>query len=310
MRTVFIINPLAGNGNSMKKWRKFKRGISFPFEEVVTQYAGHAIQIASSFESMQEEILLIGFGGDGTLREIIAGAAGNPSVIVGSVAAGSGNDFSRSFQSFRSGEEIKRFLRDPKAKPQDLGELKEGTRFKFVSSSGIGFDAEVSFFVNESLAKVWLNRFHAGKLVYLLYVIKTLIKFERFDLEVEHDGKTLYFQDVWLATVSNQPYFGGGMAISPDSKTDDGLLELTVVHGISRKKLLYVFRTVFKGTHMRFREVAHMSGKEFGLVTDRVVYRHVDGDYAGKTIEGKKVDYFISEKHWKSIIYNRKRMQQ
>jgi diacylglycerol kinase (ATP) len=308
MRTVFIINPLAGNGNSIKKWRRFKKGISFPFEEIVTQYAGHAIQIASSFENSQEEVLLIGFGGDGTLREIIAGAAGNPQVIVGSVAAGSGNDFSRGFQSFRTGQDIQIFLQNPKAEYQDLGEFKDEGRFHFVSSSGIGFDAEVSFLVNGSLTKVWLNRIRAGKLVYLLYVIKTLIKFERFDLEVVHEGKSLFYRDVWLATVSNQPYFGGGMAISPDSKTDDGLLELTVVHGISRKKLLYVFRTVFKGTHMRFREVAHMSGKEFSLVTDRSVYRHVDGDYAGKTEQGKEANYFISERHWKSIIYNRKRM--
>lgn len=308
MRLVFIINPVAGNGNSLKKWRRFKKGISFSFEEIVTQYAGHAIEIAASFEHLQEEILLIGFGGDGTLREIIAGAAGNPYLTVGSVSAGSGNDFSRSFESFHKAEEISDFIKNPRVKHQDLGEFKDGTPFKFVSSSGIGFDAEVSFLVNGSPAKGWLNKINAGKLAYLLYVIKTLIKFERFDLEVFHDDKIFYYRDVWLATVSNQPYFGGGMAISPDSKTDDGLLELTVVHGISRKKLLYVFRTVFKGTHMQFDEVAHMSGKQFGLIADRSVFRHVDGDFAGKTMEGKKIVYYVSEQRWKSIIHKRKRM--
>lgn len=308
MRLVFIINPVAGNGNSLKKWRRFKKGISFSFEEIVTQYAGHAIEIAASFEHTQEDILLIGFGGDGTLREIIAGAAGNPFVTVGSVAAGSGNDFSRSFESFHNTDEISDFLKSPRVKQHDLGEFKDDTPFKFVSSSGIGFDAEVSFLVNGSPAKGWLNKINAGKLAYLLYVIKTLIKFERFDLQVLHDDKIFHYRDVWLATISNQPYFGGGMAISPDSITDDGLLELTVVHGISRKKLMYVFRTVFKGSHMQFSEVAHMSGSEFGLITDRSVLRHVDGDYAGNTTEGKTIVYYVSEQHWNSIIHKRKRM--
>lgn len=302
MKTLFIINPVAGNGNAMKKWNRFKETLDFPFEAMVTEYEGHAIPIVKSLHGQEQAYLVIGFGGDGTQREITIGAAGASNLIIGSVAAGSGNDFGRGFHSFEDGIAISRFLEDPKVALEDLGEFKNGELHQFVSSSGIGFDAEISETVNRSRLKKYLNRIGAGKLVYLMYVILTLIRFEKFNLIVESDGDSRYYVDVWFATVHNQAYFGGGMKISPQSKTDDGLLELTVVHGISRLKLLLVFGTVFSGTHTRFKEVAQFSSKEFKLATPGYsVHRHVDGDTIAKTTSNETVAYAVSSSKWHVI---------
>ena len=301
MKTVFIINPVAGNGRALKKWRRFKKTIRFPFEQVVTQFPGHASEIAAGYRDQQQAVLLIGFGGDGTLREIIAGAAGAKRLIVGSVSAGSGNDFARAYGTFKDAQAIEQFLENPFSRREDLGEFSDGTAFQFVSSSGIGFDAAISIAVNRSFIKKKLNQLGLGKLVYLLYVIRMFLKFEKFTLTVETGGTTTIYRDVWLATVSNQPYFGGGMKISPTSKTDDGLLELTVVHHISRLKLLLVFGTVFSGAHTRFKELSQTSGSEFGLSTDKPVCRHVDGDDAGMSPQNEKLIYTVSQQNWNSI---------
>ena len=301
MKTVFVINPVAGNGRALKKWHRFKKTIHFPFEQVVTRFPGHATEIAAGYRELQQEVLLIGFGGDGTLREIIVGAAGAKRLIVGSVSAGSGNDFARAYGTFKDAQAIEQFLETSFFRREDLGEFSNGTAFQFVSSSGIGFDAEISIAVNRSFIKGKLNQLGLGKLVYLLYVIRTFLKFEKFTLTVETGGTTTIYKDVWLATVSNQPYFGGGMKISPTSKTDDGLLELTVVHHISRLKLLLVFGTVFSGAHTRFKELSQMSRAEFGLSTDKPVSRHVDGDDAGMSPQNEMVVYAVSQKKWKSI---------
>lgn len=301
MKTVFIINPLAGNGRALKKWRRFEQTISFPFEQVITRFPGHATEIAAAYREQQEPVLLIGFGGDGTLREIIAGTAGAKELIVGSVAAGSGNDFARAYGTFKDARAIEKFLVNPFYRREDLGQFSNGKHFQFVSSSGIGFDAEISIAVNQSASKKKLNQLGIGKLVYVLYVVKTFLKFEKFTLSVEVDGIMITYKDVWLATVSNQPYFGGGMKISPTSKTNDGLLELTVVHHISRLKLLLVFGTVFSGAHTRFKEVSQMSSAVFRLSTDKPVCRHVDGDDAGMSTPNEVVDYSVSQYEWKSI---------
>ncbi|MBT2569044.1 diacylglycerol kinase family protein [Planococcus sp. ISL-110] len=301
MKTVFIINPVAGNGRALKKWRSFEQTINFPFEQALTRFPGHATEIAAGYREQQEAVLLIGFGGDGTLREIVVGAAGAKELIVGSVAAGSGNDFTRAYGTFKDGQAIESFLKSPFFRREDLGQFANGAGFQFVSSSGIGFDAAITIAVNRSTIKRKLNQLGLGKLVYVLYVIKTFLKFEKYTLYVEVDGTQITYKDVWLATVSNQPYFGGGMKISPASKTDDGLLELTVVHQISRLKLLLVFGTVFSGAHTRFNEVSQMSSTEFGLSTDKPVCRHVDGDDAGMSSPNETVAYSVSQYDWKSI---------
>lgn len=306
MKTVFIINPVAGNGNALKKWRRFAETIRFPYETVLTQRAGDVTAIVRSYKEAGNKTLIIGFGGDGTLREIIAGAAGAEQLIVGAIAAGSGNDFGRGYHAFPTAESIADFLKHPTSKREDLGELQNGEIHRFASSSGIGLDAEISALVNRSILKSWLNKINAGKLVYLLYVVLTLARFKKFQLAVEQQGQKTIFEDVWLATVSNQPYFGGGMKLSPASKTDDGLLELTVVHGISRLKLLLVFGTVFTGSHTRFKEVHQTSGTEFKLAVDGAIFRHTDGDYAGKTPIQEAVRYTVSEHHWYAVNTRKK----
>ncbi|TWT26479.1 diacylglycerol kinase family lipid kinase [Planomicrobium sp. CPCC 101110] len=306
MKVIFIINPVAGNGIALKKWRLFEQTAKFPFEAQFTEASGHAIQMAKALHTSKGPILLIGFGGDGTLREIVAGAAGAENLIVGAVAAGSGNDFCRGYTAFQDAEAILRFLKCPKSIKEDLGELCDGGASPFVSSAGMGFDGEISMLANRSSAKKWLNRLGAGKIVYLLYVIKTLVSFERFQLVVEEGNRKLVFDNVWFATVSNQPYFGGGMKISPQSKTDDGLLELTVVHNLSRLKLLLVFGTVFTGTHTRFKEVAQMSRPQFQLTAGKAVFRHVDGDGAGTTPVNRAVTYAVSKQHWQSVNIEKK----
>ncbi len=301
MKTVFIINPTAGNGRALKQWLRFEKTISFPYEHILTEFSGHASAIASSFKDEGQRVLLIGFGGDGTLREIVVGAAGAKELIIGSVAAGSGNDFARSYGAFKNAQAIEQFLEAPRFKRQDLGEFANGLDSHFVSSSGIGFDAEITIAVNQSSLKKKMNQFGLGKIAYYLYVIKTLVKFETFTLTVQRGEESFVFHDVWLATVSNQPYFGGGMKISPTSCTDDGLLELTVVHQLSRLKLLLVFGTVFSGAHTRFKEVSQMSSPEFRLSSDKSVFRHVDGDDAGMSPQNEMVVYAIRPLDWSSI---------
>ncbi|AIY05012.1 transcriptional regulator [Planococcus sp. PAMC 21323] len=301
MKIVFIINPTAGNGRALKQWLRFEKTISFPYERILTEYPGHATVITTTYKDDGQRVLLIGFGGDGTLREIIVGAAGANELIIGSVAAGSGNDFARAYGTFKEAHEIEKFLETPYFKRHDLGEFANGQHFQFVSSSGIGFDAEITIAVNKSSLKKKLNQFGLGKVAYYLYVIKILLKFETFTLTVQRGDESFVYQDVWLATVSNQPYFGGGMKISPSSYTDDGLLELTVVHEISRLKLLLVFGTVFSGAHTRFKEVSQMSSSEFRLSSNKSVFRHVDGDDAGVSPQNETVVYAVSPHDWASI---------
>src|SRR5690606_30943097 len=119
----------------------------------------------------------------------------------------------------------------------------------FVNNAGFGFDAYIAHAVNKSSLKSVLNRVKLGKLSYLLATVVGLFRFKRFNAKIEADGREYEFNDVWFIVICNQPYFGGGMKISPRSNTSDRKLELTVVNQLSRMKLLAVFLTVFWGKH-------------------------------------------------------------
>ncbi|RLJ82096.1 diacylglycerol/lipid kinase family protein [Planococcus citreus] len=298
MEIVFIINPTAGNGAAFRKWRKFSETIDFPFEQFITRSPGHAFQIVEQLKARARKTLVIGFGGDGTMREIAAASAGTELLFIASVPAGSGNDFARSFSCFSTTQEISRFLANPRGLLTDIGQVGVQPEQLFASSSGIGFDAAVAHAVNRSRTKLWLNKFGLGKLAYLVFVVTTLFAFKKFRLTVESSGTVYHYEDVWLATVSNQAYFGGGMKISPNSSVHDGLLELTVVHRLPRLKLLAVFGTVFSGSHTKFPEVVQFSGKHFSLAVDRPVPRHVDGDDAGMADAQEPLEFCVSATQW------------
>jgi len=285
MAITIIVNPTAGNGKALKRWEAFKKGLDFSYNLKITTRPKQATEITKECTRSDDDQLVIAFGGDGTAHEVIEGAIGCPNCIVGVIGAGSGNDFGRGYHSFKTPSELNLYVSNfPENKEMDAGILHSGKDdYFFVNNAGIGFDAYVAFQANKSSVKNYLNKFGLGKLSYTYFLISSLVTFKRFNLSVETSEQFLSFQKVWFATVSNQPYFGGGMKISPTSNTTDGLIEVTIVHNLSRVKLLVVFVTVFFGKHTKFKEVHQFKAKSYTLSTDQKVYRHTDGEYAGQS---------------------------
>jgi len=300
MEITIIVNPAAGNGKALKRWKGFKKGLDFSFDLKITSKAKEATELTRELTKNKGQKLIIAFGGDGTAHEVIEGAMDSKDCIVGVIGAGSGNDFGRGFNSFKTPSELNRYVRELSgSKKMDIGFLQTIQQdYYFVNNSGIGFDAYVAYQVNKSSIKKFLNKFGLGKLAYTYYLVQTLVTFKRFQLIVESNNQVHKFQNVWFATVSNQPFFGGGMKISPKSIPSDGLIEVTVAHDLSRLKLLLVFVTVFFGAHTKFKEVHQHQSESFTLVTDKIVFRHTDGEFAGRTSPDIKDHFSVQEGKW------------
>ena len=168
-----------------------------------------------------------------------------------------------------------------------------------MNNSGIGFDATVAITANESKVKKVFNQVGLGKLCYVYYLIKCLFTFKPFQLVVHHDDDQKTYENVWFVTASNQPYFGGGMKISPSSKTDDGLMELTVVHNLNKYKLLFVFITVFFGKHTRFKEIEQLTSSSFTIHMDDNYPMHADGEKLSIETKNGPIKFSASEKFWR-----------
>ncbi|MFE8703376.1 diacylglycerol/lipid kinase family protein [Cytobacillus sp. FJAT-54145] len=288
----FIINPQARNGYSQKVWAQVEKelcDLKIPYMAFFTKYRGNAQEIVHSIvkKSKGEKIVIVAVGGDGTMNEVVNGVVKYKNVITGFIPGGSGNDFSRGYHIPKDPiAALKLILRQIKKEDQyvDIGRIEHGSdEAFFISSMGAGFDALVSKEANSSRMKGILNRLGLTSFVYVYFLLKNLFTYELKTVEVVIDGKTHLFESTWFVTVSNQPYYGGGMKISPEASPYDGLLDVTVVQKLSRVKLLFVFITVFWAGHTRFREVKFLKGRSIGIQSQNPMDVHVDGEYIGGT---------------------------
>ena len=289
----FIINPQAKNGHCQKVWRRLEKVLAeqkIPYTFFLTEYRGHATEIAQSIAMKEEEMekVIVTVGGDGTMHEVVNGAATYPNVKIAYIPAGSGNDFSRGFGIPKNPvSALNHLLKQIKGEATliDIGKILNHDKEEifFVNNMGVGFDARIAKEVNQSKIKGLLNRIALGKLVYVYFLLKNLFTYQRSLIEIMIDGKSYTFDSAWFVTVSNQPFYGGGMKISPNASPYDGLLNITVVHNISRLKILFVFITVFWGGHVSFKGVETFTGKEIKISSFHPLHAHADGEEIGST---------------------------
>ncbi len=276
MRLAFIVNPASGKG--VKAFKAFKQKLTIPYRTYMTGYQGHATKIVKHLVKEEKIALIIVVGGDGTIHEVLNGI-GMHAITLGVIKNGSGNDFGRYFKTFEHPREIERFMNHPKPSWVDVLRVKHGKFNRLMmNNSGIGFDALICEYVNHSRLKKVLNKFHLGRLVYPYYVIKALKAFKPFSMTVSMNGDMTLYERVWFLTVSNQPYFGGGMQIAPMAKADDQLLDVTIVHGLDAKTFFKMFWLVYRGKHLDLPYVSQEQVPSVSVtLSDRIVC-HSDGE--------------------------------
>ncbi|WP_258089333.1 diacylglycerol/lipid kinase family protein [Weissella fangxianensis] len=305
MAYSFFINPIAGNGVAKQKWRKLQRYLneqSIAYRVFYSDGPG-AVEDQIS-QSIYDQASVIIIGGDGTLHEALNGLlkneTPNQAMPIAYISAGSGNDFARSHQL--SDDPIQAFKRINHQIDQnnttllDIGKcLDEQTSevTYFVNNLGIGIDATTVAFANQSKIKRWLNRYHIGGFSYFLAIFQSLKQQDAFDAEVMlQDQKESYCtNNAFLITVSNQPYFGGGIKILPGASSVDGLFDIILVdHPKSLGRLIWLIGALLRGNHYRYSEVHHLKSARIGLKSETKEYSHLDGE----VISAKKSDLRLS----------------
>ncbi len=303
-KLIFIVNPKAKNGLSLKTWRKIEHKIAqIPHTVYFTEYAGHGTILAEEVsEAHEEPLVIVAVGGDGTVHEVMNGIIHFPHVKIAFIPAGSGNDFAKGFgiqeKPDKSVESILRLI-DSSGTRFDSGFFtgSYGQNGYFVNSIGAGFDAAISKRANASPLKKWLNFLSIGQLIYVFYLLVELFRYKPGALEIKVDGQKLLFDKTWFVTASNQPFYGGGMQIAPDANPTDGLLNIVIIHHLSKLKLLLVFISVFWGGHLKFKEVSVIKGKEISIYFNQPVPVHADGESIGET----PLHIQICPKNWSVI---------
>ncbi|MFY9825025.1 MAG: hypothetical protein WAM82_26845, partial [Thermoanaerobaculia bacterium] len=98
------------------------------------------------------------------------------------------------------------------------------------------------------------SRFPRSKALNLYASLRGLVAYTPRPLRVSwRDG--VFEGEVFFAAVTNTKSYGGGFMVSPAARIDDGLLDLCIVKGSGRGRLLANFPRILKGTHGVLPEV-------------------------------------------------------
>ena len=128
-----IVNPLAGKGSALKAIPEIEsllNGLGLDYDIILTEYPGHAIQLAKDAGSNGYQTV-VAVGGDGTANEVINGLmqdveAGNLSANLAVLPVGRGNDFAFGMGVPQDLEEACKALAEAKTRKIDIGLVKGG----------------------------------------------------------------------------------------------------------------------------------------------------------------------------------------
>lgn len=214
---AFIVNPISGT-KAKNRVAKLIRELldlqQFAPTVVVTEYAGHATQLAQQF-AMEDYYAVVAVGGDGTINEVASGLIGTATAL-GIVPNGSGNGFARHLDiSTRMNRAIE-MLNNSEVINVDYGLVNDQP---FFSTCGVGFDAVVAQDFSDS------TRGFKG---YLQSIFKDFFQYKADTYQLKGEGIDIT-TTAFLVNFANAGQWGYDAYIAPKASIQDGWLDVAIV---------------------------------------------------------------------------------
>lgn len=274
MKHLFIINPAAGSRDRTAEYTAAiedacgKRGLDYRIE--VSAAPGECRRLAREAAETGEEYRIYACGGDGTLNEVAAGAAGFDNAAVSILSGGSGNDFVKIFDDPKAFFDLERLL-DAQEVSFDLIRCNDDYALNICS---VGLDARIGTDVARYKRIPLLHGFRA-------YAASTVVNVVRGIAEhyvVEINGERIDSEQTFVC-VCNGRFYGGGFNPVPEADPADGVLDVLLVKKVSR---LQVPAVIGKYKNGRYRELAqlirHIPTDHVRILCDKPTAINLDGE--------------------------------
>ncbi len=276
MGANLFVNPFAGGGKSSQLYRSVVRKLrkaGVPCEAIVSQYPGDITQVASELAARGCETV-IACGGDGTVNALINGIAGTDATL-GIIPLGTANDFAANMGIDRDIDAACTIIRQRQTEKIDLVRVNDD-KF-FVGTGCVGFDAEVAAFASrrrKEKSNPFLLHVMGGIWKFFFYQTKTV--------ELRFNGKS-DFGEILLVAFGNVRSYARGMVITPGAVPNDSLLDICVIRPMSKWKFLYLFPSVYSGTHVDKEEVTVHRAASVHVQSLGPLDLYADGDFMATT---------------------------
>lgn len=285
----FFVNPASRSGKGGEKWTQA--------EPILTRkHIPHQVYFLSDDpfpRSVMEGIFaresgivsIIIIGGDGTVNQCINNIPDFDRVELSVLPTGSGNDFCRNKAIPKSLEEqIDGILEKKNTLLVDRGiityhctDAEPVTRY-FAVSTGLGYDAAVCHLAEHSKIKKAFNKIKLGKLAYITIGVQEIFNAKLSSMDITIDGETKTYNNVFFIATMNQPYEGGGIAMTPNASDCDGILNFLIFSDVSKLKALCTIPLLYIKKHAGKPGVNLLTGKTVSVTSSDSRVLHYDGD--------------------------------
>jgi len=215
---TFIVNPISGTGSKEELPQLIAEKIDaerFDYEVLMTEFAGHAAEIAKQCAADGRDIV-VAVGGDGTVNEV-ARSLVHTETALGIIPCGSGNGLARHLCIPLNVRKALDIINHCQIEAFDYGVIND---LPFFCTCGMGFDAFISLKFAEAGKR--------GPATYVENVLKEGLKYKPETYEVIDDTGTHRYK-AFLIACANASQYGNNAYIAPGATMKDGLMDVIIM---------------------------------------------------------------------------------
>lgn len=273
MKAKVILNPYANRWRAQGRARAVQAalaevGVACDFVQTTAPGAATHVALAAAQSSYDA---VVAAGGDGTVSEVVNGlirAAGDgPTLPLGVMPIGTGNDFSDMTGIPRELSKAAGVIAAGATRQVDAGRVNDHF---FHNNCALAMEPMVTIENNKI-------RHMTGNVRYLVALVKGLLKLQAWHMRIrwddgQHEGP------MYLLSVCNSPRTGGVFYMSPQAQMDDGLFDLVYAPEMPKLQVLSILPRLFKGTHVGHPLVSHTRTRRVHVHSEPDTPVHADGE--------------------------------
>jgi YegS/Rv2252/BmrU family lipid kinase len=276
---VIILNPAAGNLETIRDWQERVESIVGRWPVRITSRAGEAEALAR--RAVEEGFgRIVAAGGDGTVNQVANGIAGSGAAL-GILPMGTVNVFA--MELGLPANDLERCWEIVQAGNTRLVDLPSANGKYFVQLGGIGLDAQA---VKETTLAFKRS---LGPLSYLISAAHIAAR-QPPKLLIESEDAAV--QEGSFVLVGNGRLYGGPFPFFKQAVVDDGLLDVVLFKRLGFLEIIKYLHDVVFSSDIRVPEIEYFQTRQLRVSSDQDVPVELDGELAGNC----PVDFQMHEK--------------
>lgn len=288
---LIVWNPVSGGGKARKDKARILQALDdmkIRYELSPTEGPGHAVELTQQAIAAGRRKIM-GVGGDGTVNEIVNGIFGQTAVKSTDISfafipVGTGNDWIRTVGIPSDYMGAAKTIKVGNYFYQDVGVVtymdnNERKQRYFVNIAGMGYDAVVAAAANRKSRGGKKLR----KSTYLIQLFSCLLKYKMTQVTVTVDNQEPIHDTMFSLNVGICKYNGNGMMQVPHAIPDDGILDLTLFHKLTRMDVIRNTKNLYDGSFVQKPFVSQHSGSRIRIESEPPILLETDGESLGQS---------------------------